>query len=265
MPLCNIKIIWIQIDDYKTWTEKLGHDRESLIQTFQANLYSETQKMFSKYGGIVFASRYDNMLAIANNISHDQLRAIQRQLSYQNPVSLSFGVGYGETPYVAQKEASKRLLTFSSKNPEKMAFAAPSTYDISDGTVQIAHFDINDSTNLITKRLSVYESHILIQHIYDLLIPQLKKYGALVFFNGGDNFVSPSNGMIKENYEKIIDYVFKETGLFLKAGVGIDNTAKEALALANEGLQNMRQRKYEGNVNIKLGKQIQLNTIKKLR
>ncbi len=257
----KIKIALIQIDNYRNWTTTLGYDRESSIQIFQAGLYSEMQRIFSQYEGIVFPARYDNMLAITNNISNTKLREIQLLLNNRSPVSVSLGIGYGETAYDAQKEASKNLLKLLNTKPTKMAFAVSSYNNTDEGLVQIAHFDIINCTGLITKRLSAYEAHILIQHVYNLLIPQLKKYGALVFFNGGDNFVAPSNGMTEKDYHKILDYTFRETGIMLRVGVGIDNTAKSALALANENLENMRIRKCEGPVCIKAGKQIPVNLI----
>lgn len=257
----GIKITWIQIDDYRTWTETLGCDRESLIQMFQASLYSDVQKIFSQHGGIVFSARYDNMIAVTNDIPNDKQKMIQLELNSRNPVSISLGIGYGETAYAAQKEASKNLLRLLNTKPAKMIFASPQC-DTVDGLVQMAHFDINNSTGFITKRLSVYEAHLLIQHVYNLLIPQLKKYGALIFFNGGDNFVSPSNGMTQEDYYKVLDLVTKETGLMLRVGVGVDNNAKDALALANECLKNMRIEKNEDPVQIKIGKKIPLNMIK---
>lgn len=257
----NIKITLIQIDNYRNWTTTLGCDRESTIQIFQAGIYSDIQRMFSQYGGIVFSTRYDNMLAVTNGISNTKQREIQLEFNSHNPTSVSLGIGCGETAYVAQKEASKNLLKLLNTNPTTMAFAAPSYGDTEEDLVQMAHFDVINSTGLITKRLSAYEAHILIQHIYNLLVTQLKKHGALVFFNGGDNFVAPSNGMIKEDYCKILDVVYRETGLMLRVGVGIDNTAKGALALANENLENMRTGKYDDPVYVKTGKQIPVNLI----
>ena len=55
----TIQITIIKIEGYGPWTLKLGSDREAQLQIFQAKLYSDLQKLFSKNDAIVYFNRSD--------------------------------------------------------------------------------------------------------------------------------------------------------------------------------------------------------------
>ena len=101
-----IQMTLIQIDNYGPWTVTPNPRTESDLQILQATLYAELQKQFAAKEGIVFFTRFDNMLAITNNISLEDHARIQRSIRNRFPVTVSMGIGAAETPYEAQKKAT---------------------------------------------------------------------------------------------------------------------------------------------------------------
>ena len=96
----KIQVTLIQVDDYGPWTLKLGFDREHAIQIFQANLYADIQMMFSEKGGLVFPARFDNMLAVTNGVTAKAHREIQQKINEKYHLTLSIGIGWGETAQI---------------------------------------------------------------------------------------------------------------------------------------------------------------------
>ncbi|MCC7551194.1 MAG: GTP cyclohydrolase IIa, partial [Methanobacterium sp.] len=64
--------------------------------------------------------------------------------------------------------------------------------------------------------------------------------GSLLFFIGGDNFMSPCNGMNPEEILKVIEEIEEEINIALKAGVGKAPTAEKAANLADLALEEIR-------------------------
>jgi len=74
---------------------------------------------------------------------------------------------------------------------------------------------------------------------------KLIKKGALLFFIGGDNFMSPCNGLSPQELIDIIEKIKEEIGISHKAGIGRSNNAEDAAYLSDLGLETIR----EGNNN----------------
>ncbi|MBS7252068.1 MAG: GTP cyclohydrolase IIa [Candidatus Freyarchaeota archaeon] len=67
--------------------------------------------------------------------------------------------------------------------------------------------------------------------------------GALLFFNGGDNFIAVCNGLEKLDFKEIFDKFETSMNLRLKAGIGFGKNALDALSRANMGLSLIREKK----------------------
>ncbi len=238
-----IKITLVQLDNYGPWTEELGDDREADIQVLQSEIYADIQRMFSMKGGLLFFSRFDNMLAVSNGVSLEDHRMILRSVARRYPITVSMGVGYGETAYEAQRAATRALQSKgSAQSPErKSVLAYSNNIPVKEGYVQIAHIDVDDFTGNVTDREDAYKAMYLISNLLTLLMRLSINKGALTFFNGGDNFISVCNGLTEYDFREIFDKLETSTGLKLKAGVGFGRNAVEALSKANWALSKIRR------------------------
>src|SRR5437867_12956353 len=77
----TIQITIIKIEGYGPWTLKLGSDREAQLQIFQAKLYCDLQKMFSKRDAIIYFNRFDELIAITNGLSLEDHLSIEREIN----------------------------------------------------------------------------------------------------------------------------------------------------------------------------------------
>lgn len=55
----------------------------------------------------MFFTRFDNMLAVTNGMDLEDHRKIQKSIGNRYPITVSMGVGAAETPYDAQRNASR--------------------------------------------------------------------------------------------------------------------------------------------------------------
>ena len=242
-----IQLTLIQLDNYGPWTELLGEDRESDLQILQSELYADLQRMFALKRGLVFFNRFDNMLAVSNGISVKEHEIILRSVSRRYPVSISMGVGSAELPYDAQVLATKALQEIGSAQSESRKSTISHMINNNGGQeyVQVAHIDINGFTLHVTDRESAYQSTYLIYSSTAILMRMFADKGALLFFNGGDNFVSVCNGLKKSDFKEIFDKFETSMNLNLKAGIGFGKNALDALSRANEGLTLIRYKKTD--------------------
>ncbi|MEM1511348.1 MAG: GTP cyclohydrolase IIa [Candidatus Jordarchaeales archaeon] len=237
-----IKITLVQLDNYGPWTEELGEDREADIQVLQSELYADLQRMFSVRGGLLFFTRFDNMLAVSNGVDLREHEVILRSIARRYPVTVSMGVGLGETAYEAQRAATRVLQSKgSAQSSERRAVLAYSDNGAKESYVQIAHIDVDDFTSNVTDREDAYKAMYIISDLSTLLMKLSMSKGALTFFNGGDNFISVCNGLTEYDFEEILDKLETSVGLKLKAGVGFGRNASEALSKANKALSKIRR------------------------
>src|SRR3546814_588993 len=90
----TIQITIIKIEGYGPWTLKLGSDREAQLQIFQANLYSDLQKLFSKKDAIVYFNRFDELIAISNGLSLEDHLSIEREITdMSKDLNISMSIG----------------------------------------------------------------------------------------------------------------------------------------------------------------------------
>lgn len=232
-----IQITIVQLDNYGPWTVTPQPKREADLQVLQSSVYTDLQRLFSMEKAVVFPMRQDNLLAVTNGLGREDHQGIQDRINAEYPVTVSMAVACGRTPYEAQKTATKMLAKEGSAQEEgrQSILAVDAT---TCDPVQMAHMDINDVT--VHTDDDVYRSYEIVMSVYNELMRLLEKKGALVFFMGGDNFISPSNNLKKEDYKTIIKEIKERLGVTLKVGVGVDKTAEDAIHLASMGLKEIR-------------------------
>jgi len=241
MAMKKIQLTLVQIDNYGPWTVTPCPRREAELQTLQAELFAELERRFSERKGLIFLTRLDNMVAVTNGISMEEHREIQQAVNGKFPVTVSMGIGAASVPYEAQVNATLALQRAGgSRSAERKGVLVGRGVDGPDEDwVQIAHIDVNHSA-LITDSEPIYETHVLLQKTYLALMSALVRRKALVFYAGGDNFITLSNGMDLHELSDVFSEVKRELGFGLKAGVGGAPTAELAAQLASEGLHEIR-------------------------
>ncbi|MDR1722012.1 MAG: GTP cyclohydrolase IIa [Methanobrevibacter sp.] len=238
-----IQMTLIQIDNYGPWTVTPTPRTESDLQILQAELFADVQRQFATKKGLVFFTRFDNMLAVTNGINREDHFRIQRSIRNRYPITISMGVGSGKTPYEAQKLATEALQQNGGAQSEerKEILAIDSLVDEEDSYVQMAHIDINGVTESLTDIIPAYDTNFLVNKAQHYLMTKLIQKGALLFFIGGDNFMSPCNGLSPQELTEIIEEIEEEIGIAHKAGVGRSDNAEDSAYLADLGLEVIRE------------------------
>ena len=233
-----IQLTLIQIDNYGPWTTTPLPKKEAYLQTLQSGLYCTLQKKFSAHKAIVLPMRYDNMIALTNGMTEHQHRAVMNAVNKKFPVSVSMSIAVGKTPYEAQKAATRQLAACGSAKEENRKTIL-TTSGTSRDAVCITHIDINGITTQTD--VNVYDSYKRVVDIEHALIKHLTPLGALVFFMGGDNYIVPCGMLTKEELCEIFKKIEQETGVSLKAGIGVGPTPEEAVYRASLGLKEIRR------------------------
>ncbi len=237
-----IQITLIQIDNYGPWTVTPGPRAEPDLQTLQSRLYGDLEREFGARGGIVFYNRFDNLIAISNGIGEEEHLKIQDSIRNRYPITISMGVAARQTPFEAQKVATQMVQKGGGAQSKDRCevLNIDSLAEEEDSKVQIAHIDIDDITNTLTDVESAYDTSIVVYEVLLELMKELKQHDGLCFFIGGDNYMAPSNGITKNELREALKNVDIKTGVTLKAGVGIAQTAGRAADLADLGLEDIR-------------------------
>ncbi len=82
----------------------LGSDREYALQILQSKMYADLQECFSAKNGLVFSNRFDEFIAVTNQISLLDHKEIYDRLSKKNEsIKISMTIGTGKTPLEADK------------------------------------------------------------------------------------------------------------------------------------------------------------------
>ena len=243
-----IQMTLIQIDNYGPWTVTPRPRTESDLQILQAELFADVQRQIAAKKGLVFFTRFDNLLAVTNGLNEEDHMRIQRSIRNRYPITISMGVGAAETAHEAQRLATialqkeggaqssgrKEILAINNliENPE-------------DSFVQAAHIDINSVTETLTDIESAFDTSFMVNKAQHYLMTKLIKKGALLFFIGGDNFMSPCNGLSEKDIEEIMIEIDEEIGIKLKAGIGRGKNAEDAAYMADIGLEEIRAHNNE--------------------
>ncbi|WP_295607887.1 GTP cyclohydrolase III [Methanobrevibacter sp.] len=238
-----IQMTLIQIDNYGPWTVTPRPRTESDLQILQAELFADVQRQIAAKKGLVFFTRFDNLLAVTNGLNEEDHMRIQRSIRNRYPITISMGVGAAETAHEAQRLATialqkeggaqssgrKEILAINNliENPE-------------DSFVQAAHIDINSVTETLTDIESAFDTSFMVNKAQHYLMTKLREKGALLFFIGGDNFMSPCNGLSEDDLTQILKEIDEEIGIGLKAGIGRADNMEDAAYMADIGLEIIR-------------------------
>lgn len=250
----TIQITIIKIEGYGPWTLKLGSDREGQLQIFQANLYSDLQKMFSERDAIVYFNRFDELIAISNGLSLEDHLSIEREISdVYKELNISMSIGIGTTPFEANVAAyhsrkNKKLVVKS-----KLVYADNEVQSLYSNSkelpkemfTQILHLDVDNSTK-VSNLQSPYEITSRIMKIFANLIELFVEQKAMIFFVGGDNFMAISNTVSKEKALEILGKIYKTENIKLNCGMGIARTGRKAVQAATEALDTIRNLRDQG-------------------
>lgn len=243
-----IQLTIIRIEGYGPWTLTLGSDREAQLQMLQARIYHDVQRLFSERDGIVFFNRFDEYFAITNGIDADDHLRIKNELAslYDN-MSMSMTIGSGKNAFEAnlnayrtRKEGRKML---DDNNNSKIFGSINSHADIA----QIMHIDI-DSSAKVGNWLSPYELTAFVMKIYSRIAEDFLKHNSLAFFLGGDNIMVISNGMTKEQADKVLKKVKADNDIKLNCGIGIAKTGRKAAEAATKALDTIRDLRETGKI-----------------
>lgn len=250
----TIQITILKIEGYGPWTLKLGSDREGQLQIFQANLYSQLQKIFSERDSIVYFNRFDELIAISNGLSLEDHLAIEREITdIFKDLNISMSIGIGKTPFEANIAAYHSRKNNKLVINSKLVYAddeVRSLYDDAnqlpkDMFTQILHLDIDNSTK-VSNVQSPYEITSRIMKMFSNLIELFVEQKAMTFFVGGDNFMAISNTVTKEKALEIIGKIYKTENIKLNCGIGVAPTGRKAVQAATEALDTIRNLRDQG-------------------
>lgn len=250
----TIQITILKIEGYGPWTLKLGSDREGQLQIFQANLYSQLQKIFSERDSIVYFNRFDELIAISNGLSLEDHRAIEREITdIFKDLNISMSIGIGKTPFEANIAAyhsrKNNKLVINSKlvyaDDELQSLYGDANQLPKDMFTQILHLDIDNSTK-VSNVQSPYEITSRIMKMFSNLIELFVEQKAMTFFVGGDNFMAISNTVTKEKALEIIGKIYNTENIKLNCGIGVAPTGRKAVQAATEALDTIRNLRDQG-------------------
>lgn len=257
--VCQLTVI--KLEGYGPWTLTLGSDREYALQILQSKMYADLQECFSAKNGLVFSNRFDEFIAVTNQISLHDHKEIHDRLSKKNEsIKISMTIGTGKTPL----EADKAIHDIK-RDAKNMIF--PNIHGIqencnvnegkqtnelenhsSQNDVKILHIDVNGSTS-IAKNLSTYEITNLIARLYLAISNSFIKEESLTFFLGGDNFMIVAKNNIQiEKVTEIVNFLASSTGIKLNCGVGNGINARSAAEMATKSLDSIRAYRKSGKI-----------------
>ncbi len=173
-----IQMTLIQIDNYGPWTVTPRPRTESDLQMLQANLFADLNQQFGNKKGLVFFTRFDNLLAISNGLNEEDHLRIQRSIRNRYPITVSMGVGAAETPHEAQKLATIALQREggAQSSQRKEILAIDSLIEEEDDSfVQAAHIDINSVTKTLTDIESAFDTSFMVNKAQHYLMTKLIK------------------------------------------------------------------------------------------
>jgi GTP cyclohydrolase IIa len=234
-----VRATLIQIDNYGPWTVTPEPRRETDLQALQARLYADLCASFGAHDGIVFFSRFDNVVAFTEGVSVDAHRSVQRSINNRYPVTVSMGVADASTPRDAVGRASGLLQGEGSAQDADRVSRLVSDLD-GGSTLQVGHFDIEEATERYVDEMDAYGCQLLVERAGLALMEEMWDRDSATFFVGGDNYVAVAPSLDADDYAEVIEEVEDETGVELKVGVGENETAADAGMEAKHCLERSR-------------------------
>jgi GTP cyclohydrolase IIa len=238
-----IQLTIVKITEYGPWTLTLGSDREHELQMLQANLYRELQKHFSEKNCLVFSNRFDEFFVITNGLALADHVEIQKKLAKTSSLKMSMSIGYADNPFDANLKA------YEGKMKPVVLDQENTVYGFVDGKadqkVTIMHFDVENITSA-RKTKSPYEISSIIFNLYAKMSEFFLAKKSLAFFMGGDNFMVVGTDDAKKDAQEFLDLAKKEFGITFNCGIGTGRTAREAVKLATNSLDTIREIRKAG-------------------
>jgi len=238
-----IQLSILKIIGYGLWTLTLGSDREHELQMLQASLYKEVQKLFSEKNCLVFPNRADEFFVVSNGLELDDHIQIQKALEKLFDIRLTISIGYGKSPFEANLKAHEGKKNETILNKEHNIFGFVNGR--SDSKVSIMHLDIDDLTSK-GQTNSPYEISSIIFELYSKMSKFFLKKNSLTFFMGGDNFIVIASDDAKNSVQNFIDMIKSDDKISLNCGIGNGHTAREAIKLATQSLDTIREIRDSG-------------------
>ncbi len=238
-----IQLSILKISGYGPWTLTLGSDREHELQMLQASLYKEVQKLFSEKNCLVFPNRADEFFVVSNGLELDDHIQIQKTLEKLFDIRLTISIGYGKSPFEANLKAYEGKKNETILNKEHNIFGFVNGK--SDSKVSIMHLDIDDLTSR-RQTNSPYEISSMIFELYSKMSKFFLEKNSLTFFMGGDNFMVIASDDAKNSVQNFIDIIKSDDKISLNCGIGNGYTAREAVKLATQSLDTIREIRDSG-------------------
>ncbi len=238
-----IQLSILKISGYGPWTLTLGSDREHELQMLQASLYKEVQKLFSEKNCLVFPNRADEFFVVSNGLELDDHIQIQKVLEKLFDIRFTISIGYGKSPFEANLKAHEGKKNETILNKEHNIFGFVNGR--SDSKVSIMHLDIDDLTSK-GQTNSPYEISSIIFELYSKMSKFFLKKNSLTFFMGGDNFIVIASDDAKNSVQNFIDMIKSDDKISLNCGIGNGHTAREAIKLATQSLDTIREIRDSG-------------------
>ncbi len=237
-----MQVALFQLDNYGPWTTTPEPRPEPTLQALQSRLYADFVEALGDRGGYGFYGRFDNLVGITNGLDRTAHRAIQQQLGDAYPVTVSVGIGTGETPGAALGAASEQLQAAGGAQTADRTEALVGDPTTDPGVLQVAHFDIVDVTQNYTNQEHAYETMLQIQEAISSLSMYLyETVDAITFFVGGDNAIAIAPDLDPDVYATALEHLRSETGVEFRVGIGRDSHVGRAGMAAKDALERCRQ------------------------
>ncbi|BFI75233.1 GTP cyclohydrolase IIa [Sulfurisphaera ohwakuensis] len=211
-----MKIMQINLVDYKEWTESLGYDREWKIQNFQHGFLSRLNEIAAEINSFIITYRYDSYIMLLDGVLIGKNDYILTKIKELSPVPIDICFGYGKTLLDAERNCSINMDNILLAKDEK---------------VLVAHFDLDG----FSRKRFLFDAYLEVYKIYNKLFNYAMELGGLAYYLGGDN-IGIFLGV--DNINKVIELANSFPNM--KVGIGIGNNPREALKNAAEALHIIR-------------------------
>lgn len=228
-----------QLDNYGPWTTTPEPRPEMRLQTLQSRLYADIAEAVDDHDGYAFYARGDNIVALTPGMDRPAHERLLDRLDDRHPVSVSAGIGTGDTPREALAVATGNLQqSGSAQDPDRRRVLTGETGRTD--SIDVAHFDVVDATGRYTDTTDAYAAHRSITRGMNAVADSLYEQGALTFFVGGDNAIAVCSPLENAAYETALDEA-RSAGIDLRVGIGSGDTPAAAGIEAKHALEHGRE------------------------
>jgi GTP cyclohydrolase IIa len=225
-----IRVGLVHLKDYESWIKSIGYDREWVVQATQATIYRSLVVESAKMGMFSIPLTYDSYIVVINAARIENFIETMKSLRNEVPVAFNTYIGSGHSYAEAienLKEASKFV-----ENVEKVN-------DLEETAV--VHLDL-DGYNRFMHNMRFLDAEGLINMLFQKVRQASTKNGGLTYYAGGDNFIC---FVPCERIEVFLNIVVTDN---IKAGVGIASKPRDALKLAAQALDIIRNKERSNRI-----------------